>query len=62
MSSATDNPAEVLQTLDAALDHEVSLVIYGRGALCLGFERPRAEFLTTQDWTASSGRVSSTNW
>lgn len=49
MSSATDNPAEVLQTLDAALDHEVSLVIYGRGALCLGFERPRAEFLTTQD-------------
>lgn len=45
----TDNPAEVLRTLDAALDHEVSLVIYGRGALCLGFDHPRAEFLTTLD-------------
>ncbi|MFN0079638.1 MAG: DUF6036 family nucleotidyltransferase [Prosthecobacter sp.] len=49
MSTMIDNPTEVIQTLDAALDHAVSLVIYGRGALCLGFEHPRAEFLTTQD-------------
>lgn len=45
----TDNPSEVLQTLDELLDHPVSLVIFGRGALCLGFDGAKAEYSTTQD-------------
>lgn len=49
MNEPVNNPAEVLSTLDAMLDHEVSLVIYGRGALCLGFEGGLAEYFTTQD-------------
>ena len=49
MSSVTNNPTQVLQTLDAELDHEVSLVLYGRAALCLGFENPPAKFAMTQD-------------
>jgi hypothetical protein len=36
-----NNPAEVLLTLDRELDHDVSLVLYGRAALCLGFDDPR---------------------
>ena len=47
MSSQINNPSEVLSTLDALLDHEVCLVLFGRGALCLGFEGGRAEYLTT---------------
>lgn len=49
MSAVTNNPTQVLQTLDAELDHEVSLVLYGRAALCLGFENSPAQFATTQD-------------
>jgi hypothetical protein len=48
-ASVTNNPVELMATLDGFLDHEVSLVVYGRGALCLGYEQPRSEFLNTQD-------------
>jgi hypothetical protein len=44
-----DNPTEVLRTLDHELDHEVSLVLYGRAALFLGFPNSLADFGTTQD-------------
>ena len=44
-----DNPTRVLTTLDRHLNHEVSLVIYGRAALCLGFDQPREEFANTED-------------
>ncbi len=54
-----NNPVELLETLDSFLDHEVSLVVYGRGALCLGYEQPRAEFLNTQD---VDGSFVSSNW
>lgn len=49
MRPADDNPTEVLLTLDRELDHEVSLVLYGRAALYLGFPDAPAEFGTTQD-------------
>ena len=49
MSTAPNNPAEIMSVLDSLMDHEVSLVLYGRGALSLGFDQPRAEFLATQD-------------
>jgi hypothetical protein len=47
--AVTNNPVELMTTLDSFLDHEVSLVVYGRGALCLGYAQPRTEFLNTQD-------------
>ncbi len=49
MSGFADNPSEVILTLDAELDHAVSLVVYGRGALCLGFENPPPAYYATQD-------------
>ncbi|MEO7100532.1 MAG: DUF6036 family nucleotidyltransferase [Luteolibacter sp.] len=49
MRASQDNPTEVLLALDRELDHEVSLVLYGRAALCLGFSNAPAEFGTTQD-------------
>lgn len=49
MKAAEDNPTEVLLTLDRELDHEVSLVLFGRAALYLGFPDAPAEFGTTQD-------------
>lgn len=49
MSALVNNPAEVVSTLDGFLDHPVALVVYGRGALCLGFANIRDEYLTTQD-------------
>jgi hypothetical protein len=49
MKSVSDNPSEVLLALDEELDHEVTLVLYGRAALCLGFTDPEAGFATTQD-------------
>ena len=33
-----DNPSLILQTVDKHLNHKVQLVIYGRAALCLGFD------------------------
>lgn len=44
-----NNPAEVLLTLDHELDHHVSLVLYGRAALCLGFENSPPDFQATLD-------------
>jgi hypothetical protein len=44
-----NNPAEILLTLDQQLDHEVSLVLYGRAALCLGFDGGPPAFQNTQD-------------
>ena len=49
LKTVEDNPTEVLLTLDRELDHEVSLVLYGRAALFLGFPNPPADFGTTQD-------------
>jgi hypothetical protein len=44
-----NNPAEVLLTLDRELDHHVPLVLYGRAALCLGFEDTPPDFQATLD-------------
>jgi hypothetical protein len=44
-----DNPSLILQTVDKHLDHEVRLIIYGRAALWLGFERAPVETAKTQD-------------
>lgn len=44
-----NNPAEVLLTLDHELDHQVTLVLYGRAALCLGFDNPPADLQATLD-------------
>lgn len=49
MNHVRNNPTEVLLALDCELDHEVSLVLYGRAALALGFENASPEFATTQD-------------
>lgn len=49
MSPGPDNPTEVLLALDRELDHEVTLVLYGRAALSLGFDGAPDEFATTQD-------------
>ena len=34
------NAERILRALDRRLDHEISLVIYGRAAIALGFENP----------------------
>jgi hypothetical protein len=44
-----DNPSLILQAVDRRLDHEVRLVIYGRAAVCLGFENSPPEAAKTQD-------------
>ena len=49
MRPTEDNPTEVLLTFDRELDHEVSLVLFGRAALYLGFADAPEEFGTTQD-------------
>ena len=49
MRPTEDNPTEVLLTLDRELDHEVSLVLFRRAALYLGFADAPEEFGTTQD-------------
>lgn len=38
MSMFADNPSEILSTLDKELSETASLVLYGRAAICLGFE------------------------
>lgn len=43
------HPERLLLALDAGLDHEVRLIIYGRSAIWLGFENPPAAAATTQD-------------
>ena len=49
MSSFIPHPERLLLALDAGLDHEVRLIIYGRSAVWLGFENPPAAAATTQD-------------
>ena len=44
-----NNPSEVPLTLDRELDHQVTLVLYGRAALCLGFDNPPLDFHSTLD-------------
>ena len=45
----SNNPAEILLSLELELDHEVSLVLFGRAALCLGFDAAPPAFQATQD-------------
>jgi hypothetical protein len=49
MSSFIAHPERLLLALDAGLDHEVRLIIYGRSAVWLGFDNPPAAAATTQD-------------
>jgi hypothetical protein len=44
-----DNPSLILRTVDGRLDHEVLLILYGRSAVCLGFNNPPPEAAKTQD-------------
>src|SRR2546421_2596517 len=44
-----DNPSLILLTLDKRLDHGVPLVLYGRSAVCLGFNDSPPETAKTQD-------------
>jgi len=43
------NPELIITTLDHHLDHEVRLVLYGRGGLHHGFESPPEPWAHTQD-------------
>ena len=43
------NVERILATLDKSLDHQVSLVIYGRAAIALGFESPPETVKQTLD-------------
>jgi len=43
------NAERILLALDSRLDHEVSLVIYGRAAVALGFEHPPEAVTRTLD-------------
>ena len=49
MSIFADNPSEILSTLDKELSETASLVLYGRAAICLGFEGIDEAHLATQD-------------
>jgi hypothetical protein len=44
-----DNPSLILSALDRRLDHDVRLVLYGRSAVCLGFNNPPPETANSQD-------------
>jgi hypothetical protein len=43
------NAERILQAVDSHLDHEVSLVIYGRAAIALGFANPPSSVTRTLD-------------
>ncbi len=47
--AAASNPERLLLALDERLDHPVSLVLYGRSALDLGFDGAPAEVGSTKD-------------
>lgn len=49
MNACLSNPERLLLTLDEHLDHEVSLVLYGRSALVLGFNNVAEEVGSTKD-------------
>lgn len=46
---AVSNPERLLLSLDELLDHPVSLVLYGRASVWLGFDRPPPEVGATKD-------------
>lgn len=47
--SRVNNAERILTALDRHLDHEVSLVLYGRAALVLGFPDASADMALTMD-------------
>jgi hypothetical protein len=47
MTSFPDNPSLILATLDEELNSPLSLVLYGRGAICLGFDGIASAHRTT---------------
>ena len=49
MITEQSNPERLLLALDENLDHEVSLVLYGRSALALGFDGVAPEVGSTKD-------------
>ncbi len=49
MNACLSNPERLLLTLDEHLEHEVSLVLYGRSALALGFNNVAEEVGSTKD-------------
>lgn len=49
MNANLTNPERLLLALDEHLDHEVSLVLYGRSALALGFSGAAEEVGATKD-------------
>ncbi len=49
MSMGTSNPELLALALDAHLDHEVRLVVYGRSAIALGFDNPPVATQETLD-------------
>lgn len=49
MSTFSDNPSEILSTLDKELSETASLVLYGRGVICLGFDGIDEAHRATQD-------------
>jgi hypothetical protein len=49
MSAGYPHPERLLLALDEALDHGVSLILYGRSAIWLGFDNPPPAAATTQD-------------
>jgi hypothetical protein len=49
MSAKAPNPERLLLELDARLDHDVRLILYGRSSLWLGFQNPPEAAATTQD-------------
>jgi len=44
-----NNPRSILEILDSRLTDPTELILYGRAALALGFEEPRADFSSTLD-------------
>jgi len=49
MATRTNNPLEILETLDGFLTKKTELVIFGKAALVLGFANAPAEYGNTRD-------------
>jgi hypothetical protein len=49
MNAGRAHPERLLLALDEALDHDISLIIYGRSAIWLGFKNPPAAAAMTED-------------
>lgn len=57
MNTRSSNPEKLLTALDDNLDHEVSLVLYGRSSIALGYQGAAPEISTTKDVDAIIRRV-----